>query len=237
LQTLYLYATQPNGEMGFQADAFVNLKRGSALGGKYGMNIHANYSRIYGIVRDTAGIDTTLEYAPGGFTETGPLFYEDFNLEVTKKFSARFKLSVAYVYMRNRLELQGLGSGLSNTHLVVLEGTHKLGGKHGLRWEAQHLYTPEDKGNTGQQGSWAYAMLEYTLAPHWFFVLSDEFNYGNFEASRRLNYYSAQMGYTWGSSRIQFGYARQRQGILCVGGICRILPASNGFQCSFSTTF
>jgi hypothetical protein len=238
LQTLYLYATQPNGEVGLQADAFVNLKRGSKLGGKYGTTIHINYSRVYGIKRDTTGLVANLEYAGSSlFSTDAPLFYEDFNAEITRKFSTKFKATLAYVYMRNRLSLQGLGTGVATTHLAVFEGQYKLNRKHTLRWELQHLYIPSDRGITSQKGSWAMAMLEYTFAPHWFFTVSDEFNYGNEVEEDRQHYYAAIAGYTWGSHRVSFGYARQRRGIICVGGICRVVPASNGVQVSLSTTF
>lgn len=238
LQTLYLYATQPNGEMGLQADLTYTIPRGSALGGKYGTTIAVNYSRLYNLERDTTGLVENLEYEDSEFLTPGnQLYYEDFNIDITRKFSRAFKLTLAYVYMANRLGLQGLGSGVSYTHLGVADMTFRIKRTKSLKVELQHLYTPSDKGIDGQEGSWAAIILEYSIAPHWFFAASNEYNYGNENPDRRLNYYSAVFGYNFGGSRVQFGYARQRQGIICVGGICRVLPASNGFQFSISSTF
>jgi len=238
LQTLYLYATQPRGEMGLMADVFYNFDGGTALGGKYGTTISLNASQIYDISRDTTGLAENLEYPESEYLERGEdLFYEDINLEVYKKFTSRFKATFAYVYVRSRLELQGLGTGLSETHLGVADMYFKLKPRKTLHLELQHMWNPNDAGNTNQEGNWAFALVEYTVAPHWFFVLSNEFNYGNPDPDRRLNYYSAIVGHNFGPSRIQVGYARQRQGIICVGGVCRVLPASNGIQASISTTF
>ncbi|MDE6515831.1 MAG: hypothetical protein K2L03_07325, partial [Bacteroidales bacterium] len=42
--SFYPYACQPNGEVGFQADIYYKIKRGTALGGKYGTDIKLNAS-------------------------------------------------------------------------------------------------------------------------------------------------------------------------------------------------
>jgi hypothetical protein len=238
LQTLYLYATQPNGEMGAQADVYINVPRGSALGGKYGMNISLNYSRIHNLKRDTTGLANTLEYESSAMFEPGDqVYYEDFNVQVKKKFTRNFKATLAYIYMRNRLELQGIGDGLATIHTAILDATYEFSRRNNLRISAQHLYTGERQGQTGNEGSWMMLQAEFTIAPHWFFVVSDEWNYGNFNPDNRLHYYALRGGYKWSGTSITFGYARQRQGIICVGGVCRVLPASNGFQLAISSTF
>ena len=59
LATLYPYATQPNGELGYMAEVQYKVKRGSVLGGKYGMDITLNFSASNGLkqteLNDTAG--------------------------------------------------------------------------------------------------------------------------------------------------------------------------------------
>jgi hypothetical protein len=32
-------------------------------------------------------------------------------------------------------------------------------------------------------------------------------------------------------------YGRQQEGVFCVGGICRVVPASNGFSMLITTNF
>ena len=93
------------------------------------------------------------------------------------------------------------------------------------------MYTQQDL------GSWAMALVEYSAAPHWFFTVFDEWNYGNPDPVRRAHYYNVNVAYVFGANRIAFGYGRQRAGLLCVGGICRVVPASSGFTLSIFSTF
>ncbi len=44
LAALYPYATQPNGEFGFQGQIDYKIRKGTALGGKYGTSLTLNYS-------------------------------------------------------------------------------------------------------------------------------------------------------------------------------------------------
>ena len=36
---------------------------------------------------------------------------------------------------------------------------------------------------------------------------------------------------------MQLGYGKQREGLLCIGGVCRQVPASNGLTFSLTTSF
>ncbi|HRD37318.1 MAG TPA: DUF6029 family protein, partial [Bacteroidia bacterium] len=58
LLALNPYATQLNGEIGFMAEAQYRVKKGSLIGGKYGMEITVNYSQACGLnqygVRDSS---------------------------------------------------------------------------------------------------------------------------------------------------------------------------------------
>ena len=88
-----------------------------------------------------------------------------------------------------------------------------------------------------QNGNWVMALAEYTVSPHWFFTLFDEYNYGNENSNLRVHYPNASVAYSNGPLRIQSGYGRVRGGILCVGGICRPVPASNGVTMNITYTF
>jgi hypothetical protein len=106
--------------------------------------------------------------------------------------------------------------------------------------ELQHIWSKQDStilvpDNTN--GNWLYGLAEYSIAPTWFFSLFDEYNYGNHDADRKLHYLSASVVYLIGTTRVSFGYGRQRGGLLCVGGVCRPVPASNGFLLSISSSF
>jgi uncharacterized protein DUF6029 len=100
--------------------------------------------------------------------------------------------------------------------------------KQAIRVEAQHLSTKEDHGN------WASALIEYTFAPKWFITLYDDFNYGHED---KIHYPTIAFAFNKNASRLEMAYGRQREGVICVGGICRLVPASNGFSITFSTSF
>jgi hypothetical protein len=97
--------------------------------------------------------------------------------------------------------------------------------------EAQSLLTKEDEGDR------AALVLEYNISPNWFFSVIDEYNYGNPDPDMRLHYYNLSFGYTDNTNRISVRYGRQREGLLCVGGVCRYVPASTGLTITISSTF
>ncbi|MCZ2357378.1 MAG: DUF6029 family protein [Bacteroidia bacterium] len=231
LNTLYLYATQPLGEMGLQGDLYLNLPKETSLGGKYGTNITMNFSIVQNI--DTTQLSNGLGYESKFFSIGKRMFYRDFNIEINRKISSKLKLTAAYfniVYDKDKIQgLSGVGTVYAN--MWVLEALFKINAKHSIRMEAQQLLTKQDMGN------WMMGLLEYTISPHWFLAVFDEYNYGNKEKMQRIHYLSSQIGYQRGNSRLTVGYARQRAGLVCVGGLCRVVPASNGFQVSVTTSF
>ena len=97
--------------------------------------------------------------------------------------------------------------------------------------EAGALFTKQDLGN------WAMLQVEYSIAPKWFFSISDQYNYGNEDKDKQIHYYTGSIAFAKGGNRIQIGYGRQREGIMCVGGVCRNVPASNGFILAVSSSF
>jgi len=80
-------------------------------------------------------------------------------------------------------------------------------------------------------------LIEYTFSPHFFVSFMDQWNVGNPTEEYQIHYITGQVGYNHGSTRITFGYGRQRAGIICVGGVCRQVPASNGFTLSIMSSF
>jgi hypothetical protein len=102
---------------------------------------------------------------------------------------------------------------------------------HSLRGEVQGLWTKQDKGN------WVAGLLEFTISPKWFFSIQDQWNYGNDDPNQRLHYYLLSAGFTHNTSRIAVSYGRQREGILCVGGVCRYVPAASGITLTITSSF
>jgi hypothetical protein len=65
----------------------------------------------------------------------------------------------------------------------------------------------------------------------------DQYNYGNPDEDLQLHYYTAAIAFVEGAHRFSLAYGRQREGLLCVGGVCRQVPASNGLTLNVSTSF
>lgn len=244
--TLYPYATQPAGEIGIQGDVIYKIKKGSALGGKYGTTIQVNVAVINNL--DTQQISTPAEldsevYLPHdpqreGYTASlfkfgDKTYYRDYNIEIARKFSKSFKLKTSYVYFVANTDVT-LGTALGknvHAHIGILDGLYKISRKHSIRTELQHMWTEQDQGN------WAFAMIEYGYSPHWFITVLNQYNYGNPTKALRVNYPTAQVAYINGTNRISLGYGRQRAGIFCVGGVCRPVPAANGFTLTLTSSF
>ncbi|MDD2562996.1 MAG: DUF6029 family protein [Salinivirgaceae bacterium] len=236
LPAMYPYATQLNGEAGIKAEIFYRLKPKTLLGGKYGTLITLNYSRVQTI--DTTNLPMLDSIRPHwnryetSFLSIGDeRLYEDISIDIQKKLSKRVKSFFSLQYSAyNRQYIEGK-DGMIEAFIFVGDMTFSLKPKHALRAELQFLSTKQD------YGDWVTAALEYTVSPHWFVALVDQYNFGNSDSDKQLHYYMVRTGYTKGANRIQIGYGRQRQGVICIGGVCRMVPASTGFNISISSTF
>ncbi len=238
LAALYPYASQPNGEIGIQGELFYNFKAGTTFGGAYGTDININYSRAQAIEKtliDTVGNPDAIDLGyTSGFLKFGKeIYFEDFNIEITKKLSKKWRMHFLYMYLHyNKSVVEGRASEPTvYAHITSLELGYKVTSKKNIRTEIQHLYSKHDK------QSWAVLLLEYSIAPHWFIAGFDQYNYGNDITAQRIHYFTGTIGYTRKTNRITMGYGRQRAGIFCVGGVCRNVPASNGFLMSITSSF
>jgi len=241
LSSMYPYSTQPNGEVGFSGTLTLHVPKNSPLGGKTGMAITANYSRVNSLKR-TAPNDTsfigqlgTAGYRSSFYGIGDILYFQDANLEVAKKFGKKWKGVFSYLYQaynKDVIESHATGEyGIVYSHIGIADVAWNMTKKISLRFEAQGLWTRQDKGN------WIAGLAELTISPSFSFSVMDQYNYGNSDASQRLNYYTVMAGYTHHSTRIALSYGKQREGMLCVGGVCRYVPATNGLTLTVSTSF
>jgi len=238
LENVYPYATQMNGEAALQGQIVYTIPKGTKLGGKYGTKLELNYSRVHGLdkqaIDDNTPIDSTgtLGYKAPWFS-TGDLYYQSIAATMEKKMGKKFKLNLEYVYIDYNIEVvEGhIGEEMVHAHEYNIDFTYKVTTTKSLRIEYEQLLTKQDRGD------WAMLMVEYNVAPKWFFSIMDQYNYGNPDEDMKLHYYTAAVAFVQGPHRIALAYGRQREGLLCVGGVCRQVPASNGFTLNISTSF
>ncbi len=239
LSGMYPYATQPTGEMGLMSELNFSIPRGTALGGQYGTSVTINFSHANSILKEAlhdtipVGQSGTDGYTSDFFKLGDDKYFQDFNVELSRRFSRTFRalLSYAYIFYNQNVVEGYVDRDDVKAHIVIADMTYRLPDRRSLRWELQHLSTRQDNQN------WAMAMVEYTIAPNWFFAVSDQYNYGNNDSDLRIHYYSLSAGFSKGANRFSISYGKQREGIICVGGVCRQVPASNGFTLMVTSSF
>ncbi len=239
LSGMYPYATQANGEAGVLGELTFKLPRHSYFGGPFGTTITLNYSLANSIhkekIHDTISIGQTgtLGYNSDFFQLGDEKYFEDINIEFSRRISSKLRALISYAYITyNQNVIEGyVDKGMVYAHVIIADFSHRLPKRRNIRWELQQLSTKQDN------GSWAMALIEYTISPNWFFAISDQYNYGNKNKELRLHYYNVAAGYTYKANRFAVSYGRQREGIVCVGGVCRQMPASNGFSINITSSF
>lgn len=241
LTSLYPFATQLVGEIGIQADVTYKFESGSFLGGEYGTLLSVNYSRVHNIDSTATGEFT---YDSDFFAFGDRLFYEDLNFEVSKRWSDDFKTKASYLTQTYDKDVSENGwaptAGKVFSDIVILDFNYRLSDDVSLKMDLEHIWAKQEiypDASDYVNGNWVMAMYELTISPNYFISISDEFNYGNEFAKNRVHYYSGSFAYVTGGTRLQMTYGRQRAGIICVGGVCRFVPASTGLYFSVGTTF
>jgi hypothetical protein len=236
LAALYAYATQlADGEWAYQTEIGYNFKRNTTLGGKYGMNVKLNYSYVRGIPHEFAdGMErqtlsgvTYVDYKSPFFKWGKETYYQDLNVQVSRRLSHDFLLNLMYMSQRfNKTVVEGEG-GMVHSNIFIADGKYQFSKKTTLRCELQYLTTKQD------EKDWVFGLLELSLVPHWMITVSDMWNCGD----SKIHYYQGLVTYNVGSHRIQAGYERTQAGFNCSGGVCRYVPAMKGFFASYNYNF
>lgn len=235
LAAMYPFSTQANGQTGINAEIFYKFKRKTLFGGKYGTMLNINFSQVNNLKTEKIIPDPNLySYKSEFFSFGNQTYYTDYNIEVHKKINKKYKFSLIYMhqdYDINVIQGKTYENPIIKSEIGIIDMTYKISSKNALRAEFQGLFTEQHYGN------WAMLMLEYTYSPHWFLAVYDQYNYGNPEEDHKIHYFNVSAGYVKAANRIQISYGKQREGIMCVGGVCRNVPASNGFTLSITSTF
>ncbi len=125
--------------------------------------------------------------------------------------------------------------------------TYKINKRQSLRLELQGLWENEvhkgyvveesEKKDYQKRGDWLFGLLEYTITPHWSISIADKWNYGNPVEEFRDHYFTGNITFIHEATRVMLSAGRQSEGVVCVGGVCRVVPASSGVSLTVSTSF
>ena len=215
LATHHPYSTLGQGEIGGQLDLFYRFKRNSFLGGRYGMKVHLNASCYY-----------ALEEALSNYEEDR-LAYQDLNLSIERSWNKKFKSNLFYSHQKYSPD-KGNTDKFYTQDIVVADLLYELTRKISLRGELQYLFCDDQ-----EDKDWMAGVLEANFSPHWSIYISDMYNHGN----TKVHYYSVGVNYTKGIARIGAVYGRNREGMVCSGGVCRMQPAYTGGNIQLSLIF
>ncbi|MCB0704689.1 MAG: hypothetical protein KDC34_05240 [Saprospiraceae bacterium] len=220
LNARYTAAVQPLGEMAFQADVTYAPTRK--------LSFNANFSNI-----------TDLE---------GDLLYREIFTEVSVKKARKWQLLTGVQLQNYNQEVFEFKPGVPIVETVTpyADFLLRLPKKKSIRFEAQYMLTGEDHGVKHDYGDWVFGLIEFGIAPHWTFTVSDMYNIGPGKRSPvdaetgeklKIHYPRVDVFYTYNSSRFSLSYVKQVEGIVCTGGICRVEPAFSGVKMTVNSSF
>ena len=202
-----------SGEIGGQLDVFYNFRRGTVLGGKRGMRVHANFSTYHTIAQE-------------GTFKAGNMLFRDLSVDVERQWTKKFKSTLLWS-MQEYSPKYGANKTTWLSNIFVADMLYKFNSSFSTRLELQYLTTQEDNKD------WMAAMLEVSFAPHWSLYVSDMYNHG----MTKVHYYNGGVSYTKFRTRVALNYGRFREGLLCSGGVCRQIPAYTGANLSVTMSF
>ena len=155
-----------------------------------------------------------------------------FNIEIKNRWNKSLSSTLTFLDLSidKGVSLGGpVGvEGNIDAQVGVFEVNAKDSKNRNNRFVLQHLWTKDDR------KEWLGLVYEIGLNNNISLFISDIWNYGN---SEKLHYYNLGGSYSKGGARLSANYGRQRGGLVCVGGVCRFVPESNGFNLNLSYSF
>lgn len=199
------YVTLADGEAGLQGDLYYRFRKGTPLGGRYGMKVHVGGSWI-------EGLPCALPDR-----EASHLAYRDINIDVERRWNRNFR-TILFVSIQECSPTHGNRKATDAQNVFVLDGLYRFSRTASARLELQYLYSQE------LTRDWMAALLELSFAPHWSITVSDMYNHG----STGVHYYNIGASYSLSALSVSLLAGRNREGMVCSGGVCRWQPAWSG---------
>ncbi|MEL7120457.1 MAG: DUF6029 family protein [Bacteroidota bacterium] len=221
LTARYLPATQELGEWAAQLDLRYSIKR------KW--NFLLNFSNI-----------NTLD---------DQLLYREVYWEGVYRQKRDWKLLFGIQHQNYNQAVFEFKPDVPNVQTITTfaEFDYRLNKYQSLRFEFQYMHVGEDERAEARQdyGNWLFGLVEWSIAPHWTFTVSDMYNVtpGKNAPIRpngeryQLHYPRFDVFYTKDANRFSLSYIKQVEGVVCTGGICRLEPAFSGFKFTVNSTF
>ncbi|MCB0569473.1 MAG: hypothetical protein KDC66_06915 [Phaeodactylibacter sp.] len=221
LTARYNAATQTLGELAYQVDVRYNYKR------KLGFNV--NYSDITNLDND--------------------LLYRELYTEISYKHKRTWTLLGGLQIQRYNQEVFEFkpDAPIVETLIPYFDFLYKFDRQKAIRFEGQYMKVgKDDKGHLQDYGDWAFGLVEFSIAPHWTFTVSDMYNVNPGKNSPQdadtgeklsLHYPRFDIFYTHRANRFSLSYIKQVEGVVCTGGICRLEPAFSGVRFTVNSTF
>ncbi|HET6991273.1 MAG TPA: DUF6029 family protein, partial [Bacteroidia bacterium] len=167
LAAYYPFASQPNGQVSWQAQIDKKLKKGSKLGGKYGTDISLNYSAAFGLDTTKLNDDSgrRLGYTSKYFSIGDTLFFQDVNIEIFRKLNKKLEFTVLeghIIYNKNVLEGKS-NYPYINADYSVLDVIWKVKDNLTLHSNAEHLLVGGKADAKEDHGNWVSFLEEVSI--------------------------------------------------------------------------
>ena len=222
LTARYSPATQMLSEQAYQSDV------------KYRWNKKLTTAVNFSYITDLNGLKLFRE------------IYSEINYKPSRKWQIKGGLQLVQ-YNQEVFEAK-TGVPLVETVTPYLDFLYKFTRKKAIRAELQFLSIGDDAKAGAKQdyGDWLFGLVEFSIAPHWSFGLSDMYNIGpgklspvDVDTGERLSlhYPRVDVIYRYKAQRFSLSYIKQVEGIVCSGGICRLEPAFSGVNFTATSLF
>lgn len=228
LTSRYNAATQEIGEQSIQADITYAPTR------KLSFNVNFSNITDLGNVKKDQG---------------KTLLYRELYTEVQYKYKRKWSLIAGVQMQRYNQEIfeEKPEVPIVETFTPYFDFLYKIDRKKAIRFESQYMMIGDDiKADSKQDyGSWLFGLVEFTVAPHWTFTISDMYNIDPGKQSPSdangekidVHYPRFDIYYTNKSNRFSLSYVKQVEGVVCSGGICRLEPAFSGVKMTVNSSF
>jgi hypothetical protein len=177
------------------------------------------------------------------------LLYRELYTEVQYKYKRKWNLIAGVQMQRYNQEIfeEKPEVPIVETFTPYFDFLYKIDRKKAIRFESQYMMIGDDTKADSKQdyGSWLFGLVEFTVAPHWTFTISDMYNIDPGKQSPSdsngekidVHYPRFDIFYTNKSNRFSLSYVKQVEGVVCSGGICRLEPAFSGVKMTVNSSF